>query len=610
MAGETSTLILWPGVLIANLILLFCAVWYRRRLARSFPLPDKPAPAQTPAPGDTPGRLETWSVLILILGWWAARLVNLDAEPMEGLEFSYFIVGLEEQSLLGLLFSATARELSHQPLSHLLVYGTREISLAPAFHRLVSALIGLPALGITYLLVRELFCRRTALYTVLLVALSPLHFWYSRDISPYALLYLVSVTSYYLLWRGIKFGGRRWWSLYGAVSVFAYYLHFITIVVVFSQCLVVLVMSVRRIRAGDGAGKRVLLDFAITGLAAHTFIIPWHQAFLSSRPLSQAVLMRDKAGLNAFDLPLTIAPLDILRIFCGLPVSLQYGTVLFVGLFVYGLLRSRTDRTTPAGITAPKGRFYFLLIPLLVALAFEYVFLLLVYSFTSGFQILARHMIFLLPFFYAVQVHAWSSPDGESSGRRLARRLAVSLLLISLAAVCARADVKILREMQRPDVRSAAHLIKHHLADGDGISALPTIWYSLTSYYLTLAKPVRDLDTLREAPNVRWHTVTGSGGARIRYFATINDFERPYGALLKACYFERLWVLDYNNRLFSRNDYAPGANAAKLALIEGRYRKVREEVFHDLRVHLYLPDRRKFVSRCVPKQSPREPRRQ
>ncbi len=80
------------------------------------------------------------------------------------------------------------------PLYHLLLHGwLRLVGDGDFALRLLSALLGAAAIPATYLLVRALLDRRTALVAALLAAVTPLYVVYSREAAMYALFLLLAL---------------------------------------------------------------------------------------------------------------------------------------------------------------------------------------------------------------------------------------------------------------------------------------------------------------------------------------------------------------------------------------------------------------------------------
>ena len=98
--------------------------------------------------------------------------------------------------------------------------------------RLLSVALGTLTVPITYLLaVRMLHSNRGALFTALLVAISPVAVYFSREARMYALLTLLGVLSLWLLLQALD-RGRWWWLLYAAVTLLALYTHYIAFAVI------------------------------------------------------------------------------------------------------------------------------------------------------------------------------------------------------------------------------------------------------------------------------------------------------------------------------------------------------------------------------------------
>ncbi|UCF06055.1 MAG: glycosyltransferase family 39 protein [bacterium] len=70
-----------------------------------------------------------------------------------------------------------------------------------AWTRSLSALMGLVTIWLIYVLARRIAGRRVALWSALLLALSPFHVWYSQEVRNYAFLLLVVVLSMILFFR-------------------------------------------------------------------------------------------------------------------------------------------------------------------------------------------------------------------------------------------------------------------------------------------------------------------------------------------------------------------------------------------------------------------------
>jgi mannosyltransferase len=121
---------------------------------------------------------------------------------------------------------------THPPLYYLLVAVTRQLwgSSDYAF-RYFSLLWGVLLVPLLFQLGRELFNRRVGLVAALLVAINPLHIWYSQEARMYTLLVWLGALSTYLLVRGLKAKGEpkqvwRWLGLYLLAAGLMLYTHY------------------------------------------------------------------------------------------------------------------------------------------------------------------------------------------------------------------------------------------------------------------------------------------------------------------------------------------------------------------------------------------------
>lgn len=103
-----------------------------------------------------------------------------------------------------------------RPLFFFVLYPFYLLSASEWMLRLPSALAGTASLALLYALGRELFSdRRTALLAAALLALSPLHLWYSQEARFYALGGLISTSAVFFAVRGLKYNRSRDWVLFG-----------------------------------------------------------------------------------------------------------------------------------------------------------------------------------------------------------------------------------------------------------------------------------------------------------------------------------------------------------------------------------------------------------
>lgn len=210
---------------VAGLALLLASLPAVAR-AWSWPAaPDRPATA----PAETArGRLARWldspwallPVTILALGLRLYHLTRLSLWLDEG--FTVFYSRFSWPALLGLRGQYDV----HPPLYYALVKLVAPVLSDEVAGRAVSAVAGTLTVVVLYRLAALLAGPRVALVAALVLALSPLHVWYSQEGRMYALAVLL-VTLSYLALIELAQGGSRWWlAVYGAAALLALYTDF------------------------------------------------------------------------------------------------------------------------------------------------------------------------------------------------------------------------------------------------------------------------------------------------------------------------------------------------------------------------------------------------
>ena len=125
------------------------------------------------------------------------------------------------------VFDNMARDV-HPPLHTLLV--SAWVSLggeSTAWLRTLSVLFGLATIVVVFLLARAAFGRRAGLVAAALLALHPVHAYFSQESRVYALLWLELATAWWLAWRWIEGGRARDGWGYVAVAALALYTHYL-----------------------------------------------------------------------------------------------------------------------------------------------------------------------------------------------------------------------------------------------------------------------------------------------------------------------------------------------------------------------------------------------
>ncbi|HIQ06713.1 MAG TPA: hypothetical protein EYH31_13720 [Anaerolineae bacterium] len=168
------------------------------------------------------------SLIGLVLVGLALRLIQLNFQPLwwdEGYTVWFTTHPIPQMVAL------TARDI-HPPLYYALLTGWISLlGLTPGVLRLFSVFVGTLTIPVTYIVGRALSNRRVALLAALLIAINPMHVYYSQEVRMYGLVALWAMLA---LWLGqerssetdgvLTQGRERWrWIAYTAVVLAGLY---------------------------------------------------------------------------------------------------------------------------------------------------------------------------------------------------------------------------------------------------------------------------------------------------------------------------------------------------------------------------------------------------
>jgi hypothetical protein len=114
----------------------------------------------------------------------------------------------------------------HAPLYYVLVWLWSGVFHGAMALRWMSVVMGVLALGIFYLLSRQVLSRWEALGVLAIMAASPFHIWYSQEARAYAAISFFSLSAVYCLRGAVKTNKWRWWLAFlfsGIVAVLTSY---------------------------------------------------------------------------------------------------------------------------------------------------------------------------------------------------------------------------------------------------------------------------------------------------------------------------------------------------------------------------------------------------
>jgi len=206
--------------------------------------------------------------LVVLLGC-LLRVVGLGKESLWLDEATSLIIARMNPADIVLWAAADV----HPPLYYLLLHIWLRLGESEVAIRSLSAVWGVLGLVLVFALTRELLGNRVALWAALLLALSPLHIWYSQEARMYAMVTTLCLLAAYLLilaLRRTETPGpwNRYWLGYIVAAVLALYTHYYALWALFSANLFALYWLVHH---APGLWRRWML----AQLTVFLLFLPW-----------------------------------------------------------------------------------------------------------------------------------------------------------------------------------------------------------------------------------------------------------------------------------------------------------------------------------------------
>lgn len=173
-------------------------------------------------------RLRRWLLLSLLIVALALRLYGLEQESFSLDEIGQALIA---KSSWWLTILHSAQHYGSTPLDYLVTHLTFYIGQSEGILRLPSVIWGGLAVIVIYLVGEEMFGKPTGYLSAFLLAILPLHVYYSRELRFYSLATFLVLLSIYTFVRAVKRNSAGAWSLYGVVHLFALYSHYYVLIV-------------------------------------------------------------------------------------------------------------------------------------------------------------------------------------------------------------------------------------------------------------------------------------------------------------------------------------------------------------------------------------------
>lgn len=214
-----------------------------------------------------PGRL-VWAVALLggLLRFYGYDRLSLWLD--EG--FTVMFARMPWDQVLGLRGAYDP----HPPLYYALVKLAALLAPEVSAGRLLSVIAGTLTTPVVYVLGRKLFNPWAGIVASAVVALSPLHVWYSQEARQYAIAFLLVALSYYALLSFYREPRWGWALLYGASTLASMYIDYSPLYALLPQ-FVILPLVLRK------HGRQAIPLFA-SGVIAVIGYLPWVPQLLAT----------------------------------------------------------------------------------------------------------------------------------------------------------------------------------------------------------------------------------------------------------------------------------------------------------------------------------------
>ncbi len=129
-------------------------------------------------------------------------------------------------------------------LSNIFIYYWRNLGADEFTLRMSSVIFGVAAIIAVYQLGKCVFGKKTGLLAALILSVSPIHIYYSRELRMYSMVVLTVLLAVYFLIKALRDNRASSWAGYLLFNLLSIYIHYMTVFVLFAE--VVFFLAYRR----------------------------------------------------------------------------------------------------------------------------------------------------------------------------------------------------------------------------------------------------------------------------------------------------------------------------------------------------------------------------
>jgi mannosyltransferase len=224
----------------------------------------------------------------------------------------------------------------HPPLHFIMLWAVRLLGSNEFWLRFPSACAGAATIVVIFFLGREIANEKVGLISALLLAVAPIHIYYSQEARMYAFAVLFITIAYYAFFKACN--NRQWyfWTLFGIACAAAFYSHFYTGFAIITLFIGYFIIRIKEFNFSQRQGTNGSLNsiipsdfksFIIGGAVALILVIPIISSFLNQ---SQHFLAHTfNWGLSFWSIPYAT--------FSAFSFSNEIVAIFFIFLMLAGL---------------------------------------------------------------------------------------------------------------------------------------------------------------------------------------------------------------------------------------------------------------------------------
>jgi 4-amino-4-deoxy-L-arabinose transferase-like glycosyltransferase len=400
---------------------------------------------------------------------------------------------------------------AHPPVFQSLVWFWIKLGSSDGFVRIPSAIAGVGAVWMTYLIAGRLFGKLSAWLAATVMTFSAYHIYYSQELRLHPFIVLFVLGHLYILTRIIQQKDKtnwKWWVLYGFMGLLCLYTYVLCIYTIGAFALAYVAVTLKR--------NPQWLPLILTHILIGLLFLPWYPVLKERTDNLRADIARAKDGQPA---PTPIELAEGVASWATAPTHWKplRPTGAIVGLSLIGL--------TAIGLILRKDRR-----PAII-LAIAFFVPILAYTLMPTPRVHAydpKHLIFLQPLLI-IGLSGITLPTKKlSSAQNPAIFVAILLLILNIPLIANYARP----EVQKEQWADAYRDLSARIAPGEGILFNPTYAGFAFTYYAESEKERATIQALAR------ETLAGFGLVK-NHQSTFNP--------------KRIWVISTTNPAARRN---------------------------------------------------------